>query len=179
MKEVSSNLDHHVMHTPTLYIRLFCTPPGGFLFIRLENACAVTRAFVASLSAFFFAPPTPIPLTPALVTLFVMQSEHLPVLFSLSPPVPSAFAAPFSPLHLSFAALFQLLYHERNCGQLVLLKMEITVDHHLLRLVNSAFYSCFAFFLAAFRASISPLFSNSKQWAMAANCSIPLNIAWM
>lgn len=93
-----------------LYIWLFCTPPGGFLFTWLGNTFEGVWAFLASLSA-FFAPPILFSSTLLLVVLFVMQIVHQHVPFFLSPPVRSFFVALcFSPPYLFFAA-FLLLYH--------------------------------------------------------------------
>ncbi len=95
----------------------------------------------------FFAPPIIFSLTLPLVVLFVMQIEHLRIPIFLSLVVISSFDVPsFSPLNLSFIALFLLLHHKPNRGQLVLLRAKITADHHPLQLVNLTFYSYFAFF---------------------------------
>ena len=86
-----------------LYIRLFYATPGGFLFPRLDHFYMVCRAFLVSLSTFFWA-----------ANPFMFLSYHaqcnsgIYTCFFLSPFVYSHFTALFSSsLYLLFAALFQ------------------------------------------------------------------------
>lgn len=75
----------------------------------------------------------------------------------------------FSLLHLFFITFFQFFCYKQNCRQLLLLmKVKITVNHHLFHQVNSVFYSYFAFFSRLSRFPLTFYFQilNSKPWLL-------------